>query len=363
MKMQSFSAKVRRQVGLASAIAGLVMVAACGAGSGGNSGGGASAEGEATVLDQAEWDRVVEDAKAEGTLVVYASVAGVETTIDAFKAEYPEIDVQVVRESSADLISRLGLELQSGTPSADVAFIGAPEWYDQQVEAGTLAPLQLGPEADELGWTDLDTTRAGYASIMRNPLVIGINTDLGQEVSSIEELIEVAGETNAPVGVFEPTVPAVIYQYQRWEEEYGDDIVDELAELNVTRYRSGVPMAQSLAAGEIAYAIPLGTGNIPPLAAEGAPVTEVVPETGVGIEYRAGTLNNAPHPNAAQLFVNWLMTERAQTLLVQNQGPAATPIPIEGALGWGDLPLYDPEEMTVDVQEQYAQEFGEKFSN
>lgn len=339
----------------------VILLTACGGGAAEGNGEAASADGDAQVVDQTEWDQLVEDAKAEGTLVVYASMAGAERTIEEFETDYPEIDVQIVREPDPDLVSRLGLELQSGSASADVAFLAALAWYDEQIELETLAPLLIGPEAAEAGWNEVESTKAGYASIMRNPLLIGVNTDQGEQVANVEELIEAAAASDAPVGVLEPVTPAVTYQFQRWEEAYGEDLLDRLADLNVTRFRSGVPMAQSLAAGELAYVLPLGTGNLPPLAAQGAPVAEVVPDNGVGIEFRAASLNNAPHPNAAQLFVNWLMSERGQGLLVQNQGPAATPVPVDGSLPWEDAPSYDPAEITTEVQDEFSIRFSEAF--
>ena len=55
-----------------------------------------------------------------------------------------------------------------------------------------------------------------------------------------------------------------------------------------------------------------------PLIAENAPVAANVPAPTTGVEYQTALAINSPSPNAAKLFVNFLLTEQGQ--IVTNAG-------------------------------------------
>ncbi|HEV7664668.1 MAG TPA: hypothetical protein VGQ62_14110, partial [Chloroflexota bacterium] len=53
------------------------------------------------------------------------------------------------------------------------------------------------------------------------------------------------------------------------------------------------------------------------------PIKQIKPDDGVGVTpINQGLLKNAPHPNAAKLWIEWSLSEEGQTLLAQ-QGYAA----------------------------------------
>jgi iron(III) transport system substrate-binding protein len=58
---------------------------------------------------------------------------------------------------------------------------------------------------------------------------------------------------------------------------------------------------------------------------EGAPVKTVFPAPTVGIEGYVAAAADGPHPNAAKLFVNYLLTRAGQEVL--DRGYAASPLP------------------------------------
>lgn len=59
---------------------------------------------------------------------------------------------------------------------------------------------------------------------------------------------------------------------------------------------------------------------------KGLPITIVKPaqlREGSDVNPSNGALamfNNAPHPNAAKVYINWLLTKEGQTLFAQNMG-------------------------------------------
>lgn len=344
----------RGRVATATTVLLLSALTACGGGESTSSNEDrADADGEPTLATEAEWTELLEQAEAEGEVIVYSSAGATDVTFELFQETYPEIDVKVVREPTADLIGRMDLELQSGSAGADVAFLVEPGWYETAVDQEQLITVTLSPESQESGWADEVPMGSYYVPIMRNPFVLGYNSDLVDPVTTVEEILEQAGDS--PIGITEPTIPAISNQYQTWMKLFGDDFLERIGELNASRYHSTTPMAQSLAAGEIAYGFPFVPGLLGPLQAQGAPVVEVLPEDGTnGFQYGFGIPTTSGNPHAAQVFVNWLLSPATQALLVERHGPVAVPLDVEGALEWDSVTLVDPEELTIEDHEDFV---------
>ncbi|GAA3909156.1 ABC transporter substrate-binding protein [Microbacterium invictum] len=315
----------------------------------------ATGSGSPTVLDDAEWESLVEAANAEGELIVYSSPPGTEETFAQFSEDYPDITVTVVREPTSDLIARMDQEIDAGVAGADVTWHSQPAWAATRAEDGALNALQLSPEAAELGWGEFATDDY-YLQIMANPYLLGWNTTLGEPVDNIQDLLAKAGDT--PVGIAEPISQNGMFQLQTWMDEYGEDFLGELAALNHTVIRSTTPLAQSLAAGEVGYAILMQPGLLDQLKEEGAPVEQIVPDDGLvtGFAYGPMTLAGADHPAAAQVFVNWLMSQPTQQLLVDSHGPLAVPIILDGtenALAWDEVQAVDDAEWPQERRDEF----------
>jgi iron(III) transport system substrate-binding protein len=75
-----------------------------------------------------------------------------------------------------------------------------------------------------------------------------------------------------------------------------------------------------LATGKFAIAMPIQGGTVYTAKNQGLPVDEFTPyhfKEGVNLSSAFGSLalmNRAPHPNAAKVFINWLLSREGQTL-------------------------------------------------
>lgn len=343
------SALRRLGVGL---VAASLLLTGCSSGASG-SGNDMAAAGAPVAASDSDWETVVENATAEGEVVVYVSLAGAEPVWEAFEAAHPGIDVVVERAPSGDLITKTGQEQQAGAGRADVMIHEQIPWYREQAGADQFAALQLGPQAQENDWAAL-LGDDRYVNLIALPFSIAWNTDNAEPVQSIEEII--TKHPDAKIGLFDANVtPGLAYQYKVWEDVHGSDLMERLAELDTTVFGSATPMSQSLAAGEIDYALPM-TPVLGPLMAENAPVDFALPEEGVvALPRAAAIMASAPHPNAAQVFVNWLMTEEGQRALVEQFTPGAPRLPISGEIGWNDVDLFEPDEWTNENSEEWIQ--------
>ncbi|RZL84610.1 MAG: extracellular solute-binding protein [Rhodococcus sp. (in: high G+C Gram-positive bacteria)] len=309
--------------------------------------------GDAPVmLSDSEWSDVVAAAKNEGELVVYTSSGPTEAAFKRFSDTYPDIKITVERQPTADLITRLDQEISVNAAGADVAVHGQEVWYADRGQARSLAPLKLSPESQK-NFTGLEVDRY-YVPVSKVPYSFAYNTMLGQPVKTMEEFLRVVGDK--PVGLHDAAnAIATSYQYYRWQESYGDDFLQRLAAHNPAVFGSGSTMSQSLAAGEIVYGIAQSPGYIAALKAQGAPVDEVVlSDAVVGAQYGPGILATSRHPNAAQVFVNWVMSPEGQKILLEAQG-GTVPTEIEGSLKWDSVELapWTPDEQEGWLKEQW----------
>ena len=97
---------------------------------------------------------------------------------------------------------------------------------------------------------------------------------------------------------------------------------------------SAVPGAQQVAAGSGTLVYPSLLSVSTPLSSQGATVDTVFPSPTTGVEQYAAVSSQAPQPNAARLFLNYLLTEDAQTVLNKDTGssplgdlPGTVPLP------------------------------------
>lgn len=329
---------VRPWSALATLLVAGLAVTACGGGSATQT----AESGPPKVLDQAAWDTLVAEAQAEGQVMVYSSLPGTEDAFKEFERAYPGITVTVERAPTADLVARLDQELDVGSPGADVTFHAQTAWFGERSDAGNLAAVSLSPESAAAGW---EQKLAGEeaAQVYAYPYFLARNTGSAPEVSTLGELVDAAG--GRQVGILSPSAaPAVAYQYQLWREQYGDDVFERLAaSANVTEEMSMTPLAQSLAAGEFDYIVGMIPGSLDPLKEGGAPVEEIVPdEAQSGPVYGVTALSSAQRPKAAQLFVNWMLSNQAQQMMIRDFTPGSVPATVDGSIPWGSVTPYDP---------------------
>lgn len=338
---------------LAVGAAGLLL-AACGSG-GSEDTGVEDAGGDAPeMLSESEWDDVVAKAKEEGQVTVFASPNYADVHFKEFEKVYPEITVTVERQSTGDLLPRLEQELSVPKPAADVAWHSSPNWFADHGEKKDLAPLQLNPEAAELydGIEELDRY---YAPILINPFVIGYNTDSGEPITDPEQMLDLPAD--AKLGLLDPNIAPATAFWWKTVSEGVPGLLEAIGEHNPRLSMTGAPLAQGVAAGELDFMIPMVPGTIEPLQAEGAAIDQSVPEDYVtGVEYGAGITANSQHPNAAQVFVNWMMSRDGEAFILDKWGPGAIVSGDGDSLGWDDIAVFERSDVTQEDLDAFVAE-------
>jgi iron(III) transport system substrate-binding protein len=279
-----------------------------------------------TGVSDAEWDAIVAAAQDEGKVTFYSS-QGLDQLNDLagrFNDEYG-IDLEVVRDIDSALIPKIEAEQTTGSGIADVVAEASAAWAEQRgAEGWFVAPV--GPAFDDPAFDRAaNVSDLGFFTSSAAVLTFGWNTELYPTgLTDYEGLLdpELAG---GRIGVIEPSAPSIVDFWLYLEENYGEDYVTQLAAQEPRIYPSSLPMAQALTSGEIS------AGNFVQVLtdeqAEGAPVESGLADQVWGARFNTAILNIAPHPNAAQVLANFLITEPGQEAIARKAASVLPDVP------------------------------------
>ncbi|MGW4481679.1 ABC transporter substrate-binding protein [Rhodococcus triatomae] len=329
---------------------------ACAGGEGGDSATGAAADFGPT--GDAAWQDIVDKAKQEGSVTFYSAqnTAQNDEVARRFEEAYG-ITVNVVRDVEANLQTKLAAEWATGNVVADVVSQTGVGWVRNEGAAGRFA-VPVGPALDapeyrrEENFVD-DRSFATAAAIV----AFGWNTDrVPDGLTSVSDFLDpdLAG---GKLGIQEPVSASQVDFYQYLESNYGPDFLERLAAQEPRIYPGILPIGQALTSGEVAAGF---AGALTDEVDGGAPVGFGVPETLWGARFYTSVLSEAPHPNAAQLLANFLVTPAGQTAYTRK---TASVLPgIDGAVATVDrVAQQDLTKLTPEAVDAYRARWKSLF--
>lgn len=264
----------------------------------------------------ADWDAIVAQAKEEGSVTYYSTqnLPNLEALEKAFEAAYPEIDMTIVRGLPNDLHPRLETEASTGRGEADVYTTADLRWIDEKDAEGFFTEV-TGPNFDSDDY-DRDRFNPDGTAFVSHAATIGYgwNTELWPDgLSGYEDLLD-PGLSGGKIGVVEPGGEAQLDWYTYIEEEFGEEYVEALAAQKPRIYAGGTAIIEALTSGEI-FATPYASPTIRAAIENGAPLDWDLPEKAWGTLFKSVILESSPHPAAAQVLANFMLTEEGQTAL------------------------------------------------
>lgn len=288
-----------------------------------------------------------ENTKAtSGEITVYTALEDEQVTayLEVFNSEYPDINVNVVRESTGIITAKLLAEKDN--PQADVVWGTAASSMmvlDDQDGLKAYAPEgvdrilpQFKSDKEVPTWVGIDAWETA----------IVVNTDEAKklnlpEIKSYQDLLDPAFKGHIVMsnpnssGTGFLTVSAIL---QLMGEEEGWAYLDALHE-NVSQYvHSGSKPAKMAAAGECAVGISFGYAGLSQKE-KGAPVEVIFPEEGSGWDLEANALINKDEINpAAYTFLDWAISDSAMALYKENY-PIITTSDVGSYEGYDSNPL------------------------
>ena len=320
-----------------------------------------------------EWDALVAAAEKEGQLAI-AGPPG-ETyrfaLVDWFQKKFPKIKVEYNGASGRDQVPRITRERQSGIYNWDIYIGGPTSPLGALKPIGAFDPLPpelvLAEATDNAKWHDgfrsgfMDAEdRLYYAFDGTASDVVYVNADIvaPAEIKSFKDLAspkwsgKIVWEDPRQEG--SGLNSALLFQLT-----YGEAFIRKLlAEQKIvfTRdrrqltewvVRGRYPIAISLPSDQLKIFLEKGLGKNIKVVDDPHFVQSINPGFGA-----FGLLNRRPHPSAAKLYVNLLLTKEGQTSWVTNGGGRNS--------RRNDVPLGDPE-FAIKPGVKYVQSQSEKM--
>jgi len=275
---------------------------------------------------------LVDAAKKEGELVLYTAAFPevMQDTITLFNKRFSGIKVRMVRASGGQLITRVRTEASQNKLEADIldhsdraqvksleelfADYAPPNAADYMPE--TLVSPKIWPTitpAWSIAWN---------TELVKNPPKTWWDlTKPEYGDGKIGQVIAPSGGTTWTRAMFERQV-------------LGEDYWPKLAANKTKLYPSGAPLSDAVVRGEILIA-PLIFNIVYPKKVAGAPIDAIYPKEGVPIiPYGSAIPKSARHPNAARLWMDWMLSDEGQEHSLRDQGNMTSlknpPIPPPG---------------------------------
>jgi iron(III) transport system substrate-binding protein len=258
--------------------------------------------------------RLVEKAKAEGTLTLYTSMATTESGPlgQAFEKKYG-IKVQIWRALSENVVQRAVTEARVGRRALDVVETNAPE-VEALAREGVLAEFFSPYLADLPAWGLPPHLR--WASDRANLWVTAFNTGKVRRDELPATLEGFADPKWKGRISLEATDSDWMYGVVNFMgEAQGLDFFRKLAALKPEMRKGHILVAQLVAAGELPVCLTVYSGNADSIKAKGGPIDWAVSEPLIGRPQAIAVARNAPHPHAALLFVDFVLSPEGQKLL------------------------------------------------
>lgn len=280
------------------------------------------------------FQELVEAARKEGKVQLYSSAvpSSGQRIVDMFKTRYG-IDAQVMRLASSPLAQRYGAEAQAGNVVADVVQISDITFFEQAASKGWLAQVDGLPSLAQ--WPK-DAWNGRYAKAQIAPVAILYNTNVVSAADAPKGWQDVLKPVfKGQILLVDPrSAPITMNWAYLMSKTYGDDFLKQLAALQPRLVASAVPGAQQLAAGAAGLLVPALRSDAQELKRQSAPVRDFYPSPTIGNESYIGVSTRAPHPNAAKLLLDFILSPDGQSVFVQDGNasvlpnlPGADPLP------------------------------------
>ncbi|MDP2719037.1 MAG: extracellular solute-binding protein [Dehalococcoidia bacterium] len=283
---------------------------------------------------QQKWDKTVAEAKKEGKLNIYGGV-NPETSralSEAFARKY-DIQLDFLLGRGSEVVVKYKQEMTAGI-NIPGAFNMSPSFAPQGLFAPIEPYLFLPEVTDSKVWIDgkvpyLDKEKTmimlnrGYTSYTT------VNTDMVKEgqIKSVRDLLK--PEWKGKITLYDPGTASaaaawatfVLTRAMNWEE--GTDFLRALAATEPVMTRDVRQHIESVAKGKYAIALGAQQAATTDFIKTGAPVGIIRWQEGGMINTASGNLEvpaKPANPNAATVFINWMLTKEAQEIFVKSYG-------------------------------------------
>ena len=279
---------------------------------------------------QQDWDKLVVAAEKEGEVTIYGQArAGVAKSVHAFVEAYPKIKINFVGGQGSDLSKKVFAERRAGKNLVDVAVGGGPPMilYHKAGALKSLPEILVSPEVrDQSKWWG----KKHFYADSDNRYVFMSQGDAGSGIGAINTGLVKASEIKSWWDLLNPkwkgkfvmNDPRGLGNIGSWRFLYYDDDLGAkylrrlVTEMDIVFAQDERQMMDWLAAGKYQINLLAKIENTASARKQGLPVAQIFSEKeGDAIASGSGHISafkDGPHPNAAQLYVNWFLSRDGQ---------------------------------------------------
>lgn len=297
----------------------------------------APAQGQKPVvsLEVSPWEKMLQAAKKEDTVSVVSGVGGQVRPLisDGFLKRHG-IRVDFITGRGEELTQKIFTERRAGLYLEDVALFGATTTVNILKPANIMDPVEpviMLPEVlDKKAWlggdlqfVDKEHLFLAYSFSVNVPIFINEDLVKKEEVTSYKDLLN--PKWKGKIVMNDPTVTG---SGNNWFgvvglRIMGWDYMRELVKQEPVLARDQRLQVEWLVKGKYPVSITAKTDIVDEFRKAGANIIGILPVEGNYTTVGGGTvglIKNAPHPNAARIFINWLLTNEGQTLYARGYG-------------------------------------------
>ncbi len=260
--------------------------------------------------------KVIEAAKKEGELGWWSTIAQDQSQkiVEEFMKIYPFIKASYWRSGSVGIHNKVLIEARAGRPSWDVVSQTTPEFIHELKQKGVIAPYN-SPERRYFS-NDLKDKDGYWTGTYALPTGVGFNTQQVKREDapkSYQDLLHPKWK-GKKISVDDESYEFLVGLMQAWGRGAAVEYFKKLAAQEPMIGRGNSQRTQLLAAGEFPLAVAY-THTVEWAKSQGNSVDWVNLEP-VVIKFDGIMLGSkAAHPNAAKLFIDFILSQQGQSLL------------------------------------------------
>jgi iron(III) transport system substrate-binding protein len=321
--------------------------------------------------------QLIAAAKQEGSLT-YADTIIQPTTNDSLVKAFHDyyglpnsFRVNYTLLTSATMVTRIEQEFNAGKVSFDVAAVGSPTWVFEKYEAGAFLEYH-SPQykyyqsvfESGLGVNGYFIFNGGYAQI---PIW---NTEVADfKGKSYKDAVAAAVPRRFSIGNVAQS-ESHLTTYAGLRQVFDTDFFKAIAEKHPTFIGRSELSAQRVITGQDMMAFGGNPSRVLQANKKGAELKILYPQEGFTfLPQSMFILKDAPHPNAAKLWIDFILSERGQEILsreealISGRANFKSPVPdIAPDIGSLKVIKVDWKAMTTDVLKKYREEWVSIFN-
>ncbi len=302
--------------------------------------------------------RLLAGAMKEGGVVLYTSLATTESVplTQAFERKYG-VKVELWRALSDKVVQRTVAEARARRPHADVVETNGPE-LEMIAREKLLVPFS-SPHLADLPPYAVPAHRL-WVSDRMNFFVVAFNTGKVRRdeiPATYEGFLD--PKWKGRIGMESTDSEWLAAIVRQWGEDKGMAFFRKLAAMKPDMRKGHVLLAELVSAAEVPVGLTVYNANAESMKRRGSPIDWVPVEPVIARPQGIAVLKSAPHPHAAQLFADFVLSQEGQELF-NALGRVPSSLKVRSALNDFRYTMADPA-LILDESDRWDRVWNELF--